>query len=502
MPFQFTPYQPDTRSILDLMARGPATQAAALRQGGAIRAHAAQAIGGGIAQSIGDLLQERQRAPILAEQAAARAQDRELRGLQIENERGQLTARQQHDADQAVIDQVLQANTDLPSIEKAFAESGHGRLIPGIRKQFADAEESASKVAASRTLQEKAKIDLATSQADYLANLATAVKAHDYDPGAFHLLIAKAYQHDILDKQQAGQAIAMALQRPESIKAFIDARIQESPAQQKAAAEQAKTAATAAKVTYSAPQPVMVAGKRVLVRSGSDGKLYDMQGDVVAADVAPDVPPQQPSQDLVQVAGPNGTPIWVRKGDAVGKPAAQAPRAVTGQERGVLAFYNRAKQAVDTLTDGGDASLEQRMAKQSLTRQGQLQYAPNLLQTTEQQSYRQAQRAFTEARLRKESGAAINDAEYEKDARTYFAQPGDDQKTIDQKRAARQTVLEGLKFSSGKAYEEYYGEPNLSPARGGGGETKGIDVKDPGGKTHHFDTQAQADEFKRLAGLK
>ncbi len=193
-------------------------------------------------------------------------------------------------------------------------------------------------------------------------------------------------------------------------------------------------------------------------------------------------PPQQPSQDIVQVMGPNGVPIWVRKGDAVGQPAAQAPRAVTGAERQVLAYYNRAKDAVDTLTtprEGGD-SLEQKIAKAGLMSQGRLQIAPNFLQSQDNQSYRQAQRAFTEARLRKESGAAIPTAEYENDAKTYFAQPGDDAKIVEQKRAARQTVLDGLKFSAGKAYEEFYGEPNVSPARAAGT----IRAKDPQGNIH------------------
>jgi hypothetical protein len=166
---------------------------------------------------------------------------------------------------------------------------------------------------------------------------------------------------------------------------------------------------------------------------------------------------------LVQVMGPGGTPIWVRENDAVGQPAAQAPRAVTGQERQSLAYYNRAKEAVETLTapDKSGKSLEQRMA--SLGQQAQLQYAPNLLQSGDQQAYRQAQRAFTEARLRKESGAAIPTAEYTNDSKTYFVQPGDTDATIEQKRKARQTVLDGLKFGAGKAYAEFYGEDQKPP---------------------------------------
>lgn len=187
------------------------------------------------------------------------------------------------------------------------------------------------------------------------------------------------------------------------------------------------------------------------------------EGIAATLKIAQSKPPAD--ERIVQVMGPNGAPIWVRESEAVGKPAAQAARAVTGQERNVLAFYNRAKEASDTITTPGpNGSLEEQIAKQSTAGQYRGQYAPNILQSKEQQSYRQAQRAFTEARLRKESGAAIPVAEYENDAKTYFAQPGDSLQVIEQKRKARQSVLDGLAFSSGKAYEEFYGEAYPRPA--------------------------------------
>jgi hypothetical protein len=182
-------------------------------------------------------------------------------------------------------------------------------------------------------------------------------------------------------------------------------------------------------------------------------KRFGPDGQEIAS-VAP-TPPQPRDERLVQVMGPQGTPIWVRESEAVNKPAAQAARAVTGQERQALAYYNRAKDASDTITTTG---LEDRVSKSGMGTQLGLQYAPNIMQTPDQQAYRQAQRAFTEARLRKESGAAIPAGEYENDAKTYFAQPGDDAATVDQKRHARQVVLDGLKFGSGKAYEEFYGD--------------------------------------------
>jgi len=156
-------------------------------------------------------------------------------------------------------------------------------------------------------------------------------------------------------------------------------------------------------------------------------------------------------------------------------------KPATGAERQALSFYNRAAEAAKTVTP-----LEEGIGQMGLAGQARLEYAPNFLQSPEGQSYRQAQRAFTEARLRKESGAAIPPAEYENDSKTYFAQPGDSAAILEQKRKARQTVLDGLAFSSGKAYDEFYGEPRTKP--GGGqaasatAEPKVGDVVNVGGK--------------------
>lgn len=190
--------------------------------------------------------------------------------------------------------------------------------------------------------------------------------------------------------------------------------------------------------------------------------------------------PRAPREErLVQIAGPDGSAMWVRESQAEGKPAAQAARSVTGSERQTLSFYNRAKEASDMLAQG---DLEGRIAQQNTLGQLWGQYAPNIAQTKDQQLYRQAQRAFTEARLRKESGAAIPDAEYASDANTYFAQPGDSKETIAQKQQARQAVLEGLKFSAGRAYEEFYGEPGAASSSGTSGAWELYQQRRKGGK--------------------
>ena len=129
-----------------------------------------------------------------------------------------------------------------------------------------------------------------------------------------------------------------------------------------------------------------------------------------------------------------------------------APRGSTGSEKEALAFFNRAQIADDTVN-----SLEDWITGQGKLGQGRLAFAPNVLQSPEGQRYLQAQRAFTEARLRRESGAAIPPHEFESDRQTYFAQPGDTSDTIAQKRQGRAAILSGLAFESGPALREFYG---------------------------------------------
>lgn len=209
---------------------------------------------------------------------------------------------------------------------------------------------------------------------------------------------------------------------------------------------------------FTAPTAAKAVEPRVVGRSlvGPDGKVIYRDPDSGGGD----------GGALVAVMGPDGQPVLVPRAEAVGKrPASNQPsRAPTGVERTALGFYNRARQATEDI-----GAIEDKIAEAGAGGQLQLEHAPNWAQTNEQQLYRQAQRAFTEARLRKESGQAIPAGEYENDARTYFAKPGDSAKVREQKRRARQVVLDSLAFSSGKAYDEYYGEPSPKPGRPGGG---------------------------------
>jgi hypothetical protein len=219
-----------------------------------------------------------------------------------------------------------------------------------------------------------------------------------------------------------------------------------------------------------APKPVayqakefLLDGRPVMGSFNPETNTYHFGGQDVTTRVKP-IPPQGPGPDreLVSIIGPDGKPVLVPRSQAVGQtPASGAGgKPATGTERQSLAFYNRGRQAVDILTtpDATGKTLEDSVSGVE-AKLANVPIVGNYLQSEDAQRYTQAQRAFTEARLRKESGARINESEYENDRKIYFKQPGDSEAVVKQKQRARETVLNGLAGSAGKAYEEYYGEP-------------------------------------------
>jgi hypothetical protein len=79
------------------------------------------------------------------------------------------------------------------------------------------------------------------------------------------------------------------------------------------------------RLTFSAPVKAVVNGREQFVRTGSDGKTYDMKGNALDAEVLPPVEraPAGP-QSPVAVMGPDGRPVYVRPGDAIGRTPASS----------------------------------------------------------------------------------------------------------------------------------------------------------------------------------
>jgi hypothetical protein len=144
------------------------------------------------------------------------------------------------------------------------------------------------------------------------------------------------------------------------------------------------------------------------------------------------------------------------------KPAASKP--ATGAQQKALGFYQRVEGAMKNI----DAD-EPEIAKMGLGGQLRRDLAPNLLQAPVSRRFNQARDDFINASLRRESGAAISDAEYARFNKIYFPVPGDDKATLAQKKRSREIQLQSLKTEAGKAYDDFYGEQG---APSGGGQWK------------------------------
>ena len=82
-------------------------------------------------------------------------------------------------------------------------------------------------------------------------------------------------------------------------------------------------------------------------------------------------------------------------------------------------------------------------------------YAQRKVMSPQQQQFKQAADDWIRAKLRKESGAAIGDAEMENEYQTYFPMPGDDEQVIAQKADARRIATQAMQQSAGEFYKPW-----------------------------------------------
>jgi hypothetical protein len=78
------------------------------------------------------------------------------------------------------------------------------------------------------------------------------------------------------------------------------------------------------------------------------------------------------------------------------------------------------------------------------------------LRGTDFQKFDQARRDFINATLRRESGAAIAESEFDNANKQYFPYPGDDAATIKQKRENRAQAIRGIAGAAGKHFKAPY----------------------------------------------
>jgi hypothetical protein len=132
-------------------------------------------------------------------------------------------------------------------------------------------------------------------------------------------------------------------------------------------------------------------------------------------------------------------------------------------------FSTRANEANRVITElEGKFSPMGIAVKQSMP--GVLTPLANSMLSADTQKAEQAQRDFVNAVLRKESGAAISESEFENARKQYFPQPGDSKEVQQQKYENRVREVEGLKAAVGKnANFEVFRKPsdkgNVAPLK-------------------------------------
>jgi len=80
-------------------------------------------------------------------------------------------------------------------------------------------------------------------------------------------------------------------------------------------------------------------------------------------------------------------------------------------------------------------------------------FLPEALKSDEAKRQEQAERNFVTAVLRRESGAAISDQEFDTAEKQYFPRVGDTPNVLEQKRRNRAIVLENMKREAGAAFQ-------------------------------------------------
>lgn len=160
-----------------------------------------------------------------------------------------------------------------------------------------------------------------------------------------------------------------------------------------------------------------------------------------------------------------GNPVFFQPNPTGGPPSiisgvAPKPEAMGASEANAALFADRAARAEPVFNQLPPPSL-------SATAKSGLGAVGNVLLTPENRQFFQAERNFITAVLRKESGANIPESEYNDARRVYIPQAGDDERTLEMKRQARQDAIAGIARGAGPTYKPF-GSESGKPAQGGG----------------------------------
>lgn len=146
----------------------------------------------------------------------------------------------------------------------------------------------------------------------------------------------------------------------------------------------------------------------------------------------------------------------------------------TGEQNNAAGFYDRMMAANQVIGDPAAVGAAQDYIGKA---KANLPFGlGNYLADPNFQRFDQAQRDFVNAVLRKESGAAISESEFENASKQYFPQPGDGPEVLAQKARNRDTAVAAMKRTAAGALLQ--GQPEVPQAYPG---ADGITGQDMGG---------------------
>jgi hypothetical protein len=152
-------------------------------------------------------------------------------------------------------------------------------------------------------------------------------------------------------------------------------------------------------------------------------------------------------------------------------------RPPTAEESKAYGYYKRMDDAAKVL-----ATMDDSMSKKTTLGQAYQNKAPNFMQSEEGQIFNQAKKQFTEAYLRRDSGAAISNGEYVQVDREYFPQPGDTPKTLERKQQARKVAIDAIQMEAGRAIKKFDAPATATSPSSSGGNYEHFMVNDKGHK--------------------
>lgn len=207
--------------------------------------------------------------------------------------------------------------------------------------------------------------------------------------------------------------------------------------------------------TKAASKPATIQEYEYAVGQGFKGSLADYEK-MKAINV--NVPAAETYGAMTTAIDPvTGQPIYVRGGSRGSIQRVEGftppPKAPTQEQVVAGTYANKIQDAEDVLGKFGAGSpYKPPSVKEQF--KADIPLIGNQFIDEPTQTYKVAERAFIEAWLRKTSGAVISPSEFEQARKQYIPQPNDSDAVLEQKRQARQRVLQGMKQGAGQYYED------------------------------------------------